>query len=58
MKGKEMSSKISRCKTCSQFFDSKKDLKDHIDKNHRIANSKMAATGITNQAADNNNNNN
>jgi hypothetical protein len=53
-----MSSKISRCKTCSQFFDSKKDLKDHIDKNHRIANSKMAATGITNQAADNNNNNN
>jgi hypothetical protein len=42
---------------CGQFFNSVKDLKDHIDKNHRITDSKMReAEEITNQEADNNNN--
>jgi hypothetical protein len=52
--------KISRCIICGKFFDSKKDLKDHKDKNHRITDSKMPeAEGITNQeAGDNSNNNN
>ena len=31
-----MRSVISRCSICGQFFDSKKGLKDHIDKNHRL----------------------
>jgi hypothetical protein len=53
-----MRNKISRCSICSEFFDSKKELKDHKDKNHRIAGSKMAAAGITNQVIDNDNNNN
>ena len=33
--------KISRCSSCGQFFDSKRELKGHIDKNHRITNSKI-----------------
>ncbi len=33
--------KISRCNICGEFFNSKKDLKDHKDKNHRITNSKV-----------------
>jgi hypothetical protein len=39
-----MTSKISRCIVCGLFFDSKKELKEHKDKNHRITNSKMAVT--------------
>jgi hypothetical protein len=39
-----MISKISRCIVCGLFFDSKKELKEHKDKNHRITNSKMAVT--------------
>jgi hypothetical protein len=39
-----MTSKISRCIICGLFFDSKKELKEHKDKNHRITNSKMAVT--------------
>ena len=39
-----MTSKISRCTVCGLFFDSKKELKEHKDKNHRITNSKMAVT--------------
>jgi hypothetical protein len=34
--GKEMNVKISKCHICNNFFNSKKKLKDHIDKNHRI----------------------
>jgi hypothetical protein len=34
-----MTNKISRCHVCGKFFDSKKELKDHKDKNHRITNS-------------------
>jgi hypothetical protein len=30
--------KVSKCHMCSRFFDSKKKLKDHIDKSHRITN--------------------
>jgi hypothetical protein len=33
--------KISRCHICGEFFDSKKELKDHKDRNHRITNSKI-----------------
>jgi hypothetical protein len=28
--------KVSRCHTCGKYFDSKKELKDHIDENHRL----------------------
>jgi hypothetical protein len=59
-----MLNKISKCNICGKFFDSRRELKEHKDKDHRITDSKMAsAEGITNQAAaddddDNNNNNN
>ena len=33
--------KISRCNICGEFFDSKKALKDHKDKSHRVTDSKM-----------------
>jgi hypothetical protein len=36
-----MTNKISRCIICGQFFDSKKLLKNHKDKNHRITNRKI-----------------
>jgi uncharacterized C2H2 Zn-finger protein len=42
-----MRGNISRCNICCKFFDSKKELKDHIDKNHRITNSKIARAGRT-----------
>jgi hypothetical protein len=32
---------ISRCNSCGKFLDSKRELREHIDKNHRITNSKM-----------------
>jgi hypothetical protein len=35
-----MTSKISRCNICGEFFDSKRELKDHKDRKHRIAASK------------------
>ena len=35
-----MTYKISRCSICGQFFQSKKGLKEHKDRNHRITNSK------------------
>jgi hypothetical protein len=52
-----MRGRISRWSICGEFFDSKKDLKDQVDKNHRITISKMVAVAaeITNQAADSNN---
>ena len=45
-----MTSKISRCNICGEFFDSKRELKDHKDKKHRIAASKMK-TRMTKLAA-------
>ena len=41
-----MTNKISRCSICGQFLQSKKALKDHKDKNHRITAPKTLA-GIT-----------
>jgi hypothetical protein len=34
---------ISRCSVCSEFFDSRRQLRGHIGRHHRITNSKMAA---------------
>jgi len=34
-------SKISRCNICGRFFDSKKELKKHKNKDHRITDLKM-----------------
>jgi hypothetical protein len=34
---------ISRCSICGEFFDSRRQLREHIDGHHRITNSKMAA---------------
>ena len=36
-----MTNIFSKCIICGQFFDSKKNLRKHKDKNHRISNSKM-----------------
>jgi hypothetical protein len=35
---------FSKCNICGQFYDSKKALRKHKDKNHRISNSKMMMT--------------
>ncbi len=45
----EMTSIISRCIICGQFFDSKWELRDHKDKVHRITNSKMVIMPATMQ---------
>jgi hypothetical protein len=37
----EIANKNSRCNICGEFFQSKKALKVHKDKNHRITNSKI-----------------
>jgi len=44
-----MAKKISKCNSCGKYFNSKRELKSHINKNHRITNSKMAA-GTTKHA--------
>jgi hypothetical protein len=36
-----MTNIISRCNICGEFFQSKKGVKVHKDRNHRITNSKM-----------------
>jgi hypothetical protein len=36
-----MANKISRCNICGEFFNSKKELKEHKDKIHRITSSKL-----------------
>ena len=41
-----MSRKISRCNICDKFFDSKRELRDHKDKNHRITNAKMVMSVV------------
>jgi hypothetical protein len=33
--------KISKCNICGEFFNSKKDMKEHKDNDHRITNSKI-----------------
>jgi hypothetical protein len=38
--------KASRCNSCGKFFDSKRELREHIDKNHRITASKISEAGI------------
>ncbi len=35
----EMTNKITRCNICGEYFQSKKEVKDHKYKNHRITNS-------------------
>ena len=39
--GKQMTSILSKCIICGKFFDSKKQLRTHRDKDHRITESKM-----------------
>jgi hypothetical protein len=36
-----MANIISRCNICDEFFHSKRELKEHKDKTHRITNSKI-----------------
>jgi transglutaminase/protease-like cytokinesis protein 3 len=43
----EMTSIISKCSICDQFFDSKKKLRDHKDKDHRITDLKMISIVLT-----------
>jgi uncharacterized C2H2 Zn-finger protein len=38
-----MANKISQCNSCARLFDSKKALKEHIDKTHRITDEKITA---------------
>ncbi len=35
---------LSKCIICGQFFDSKKQLRAHKDKDHRITDSKMVVS--------------
>jgi hypothetical protein len=48
-----MTSIISTCIVCGQFFYSKKQLKHHKDKNHRITDSKMQLLSRTTTDQDN-----
>ena len=41
-----MANIFSRCNICDDFFNSKTELKDHKDKNHRITDSKMKSKVI------------
>jgi uncharacterized C2H2 Zn-finger protein len=36
-----MANKISRCNICGKFFNSRREMKEHKDKSHRIAGSKV-----------------
>ena len=45
-----MVSRISRCNCCMKYFGSKKELKDHINKDHRITNEKMLMAAITRES--------
>ena len=38
---KQMTGILSQCIICGKFFDSKKQLRTHKDKDHRITDSKM-----------------
>jgi hypothetical protein len=50
---KEMANKTSRCNICGEFLNSKRELKGHKDKHHRITSSRVVGP-----MADTNNNNN
>ncbi len=39
--GKQMTGILSKCIICGKFFDPKKQLRTHKDKDHRITDSKM-----------------
>lgn len=39
-----MVGKVSKCHICKKFFDSKKDLKDHMDRDHRIMDNNMVVS--------------
>ncbi|MDP9015552.1 MAG: hypothetical protein M3M87_02175 [Thermoproteota archaeon] len=41
-----MTNIFSKCIICGQFFNSKKNIRKHKDKNHRISKSKMMAGGV------------
>jgi hypothetical protein len=43
----EMTSILSKCSICSRFFGSKKELRDHKDKDHRITDSKMMSVVLS-----------
>jgi hypothetical protein len=36
-----MTNKVSQCIICSQYFQSKKELRNHKDKNHRVTDTKI-----------------
>jgi C2H2-type zinc finger len=40
-----MTRRISRCIICGKLFGSRKELREHKDKNHRITNSKIVPGG-------------
>jgi hypothetical protein len=40
---------VSRCNICSNFFNSKRELKEHKDKDHRITDSKMKMGTVVSQ---------
>jgi hypothetical protein len=42
-----MTNIISKCSICDQFFDSKKKLRDHKDKDHRITDLKIISIVLT-----------
>jgi hypothetical protein len=37
---------VSRCNICSLFFNSKRELRGHKDKDHRITDSKMRMSAV------------
>jgi hypothetical protein len=45
-----MTSILSKCSICGQFFASKKELRVHKDKDHRITNSKMMSVVLSEKA--------
>ena len=47
LRNRRLTNTISRCIICGQFFDSKKELKRHKDKSHRITNAKLAQKSNT-----------
>ena len=47
LRNRRLTNTISRCIICGQFFDSKKELREHKDKSHRITNAKLAQKSHT-----------
>ncbi len=42
---------LSKCIICGKFFDSKKQLRTHKDKDHRITDSKMSSVLVLEKTA-------